>query len=235
MDIQDIQHRLAKPALKFTAGGFRPTYSDEESWLGRVFLFREDEELPRNSAGETLLPFAQFYLPALPFHNPLLEGVRVLTVFVANPFPEPLEPMGERWLIREYRAEDVLVRKELTATGAFLKPFPLKPEAVPADFPLWDGGGVPEDLEREIVALEQAGTIECYYDLVEHCYEHKLGLPVLLPVGDRSRRRLRVRAADFLRCQDQPQCGPQRQPDVLEASRERRVGAVLRLLLRHRG
>ncbi|NMZ31314.1 hypothetical protein HBO40_27105 [Pseudomonas protegens] len=175
MDIQEIQRRLAKPALQLIPGGFRPSGSDEESWLGQVFLFREDEELPRNSAGETLLPFAQFYLPALPFHSPLLEGVRVLTVFVANPFPEPLEPMGERWLIREYRAEDVLVRKDLTAPGAFLKPFPLKPEAVPADFPLWDGGGVPEDLEREILELENSGQIECYYDLVNHCYQHKLG------------------------------------------------------------
>lgn len=76
MDIQEIQRRLAKPALQLIPGGFRPSGSDEESWLGRVFLFREDEELPRNSAGETLLPFAQFYLPALPFHSPLLEGVR---------------------------------------------------------------------------------------------------------------------------------------------------------------
>jgi len=92
MDIQDLQRRLAKPALQLIPGGFRPTHSDEESWLGRVFLFREDEELPRNSAGETLLPFAQFYLPALPWHSPLLEGVRVLTVFVANPFPEPWNP-----------------------------------------------------------------------------------------------------------------------------------------------
>lgn len=175
MDIQSIQDRLAKPALKLTAGGFRPSHSDEESWLGRVFLFREEEELPINSAGEILLPFAQFHLPSLPFRSPHLQGVKVLTVFMANPFPDELEPMGERWLVREYRDEDVLVRKELTAEKAFLKPFPLKAEVVPADYPLWDGGGVPRDLELEILELERSGRIECYYDLTTHCYEHKLG------------------------------------------------------------
>ncbi|ROL80769.1 hypothetical protein BLX41_08690, partial [Pseudomonas protegens] len=175
MDIQDIQRSLARPALKLVAGGFRPTQAMDESWLGRVFLFREDEELPRNRAGETLLPFAQLYLPALPFHSPLLEGVRVLSVFVANPFPEPLEPMGERWMIREYRDDEVLVHKELAAPGAFLKPMPIKAEALAEDFPLWDGGGIPDEVEQAILELERSGRIECYYDLISHCYEHKLG------------------------------------------------------------
>ncbi|MCK9798214.1 hypothetical protein M1B34_10895 [Pseudomonas sp. MAFF 302030] len=175
MDIQELKQRLAKPAVKFSAGGFRPTHSDEESWLGRVFLYGPDEELPCNPQGEPLLPFAQFYLPALPFSSPWLEGVRVLTLFVGNPFPDELEPMGNNWVIREYRADDVLVRKELTAPKAFLKPFPLKAEVVAEDYPLWDGGGIPRDLELEVLSLERDGTISCYYDLVSHCYEHKLG------------------------------------------------------------
>ncbi|MGC5700801.1 DUF1963 domain-containing protein [Pseudomonas sp. NFXW11] len=175
MDIQDIQQRLAKPALELIAGGFRPSHSDQESWLGRVFLFREEEELPRNSAGETLLPYAQLYLPALPWHSPLLEGVRLLTVFIAEPFPDVFEPMGERWLVREYRDQDVLVRKELTAPGAFLKPLPVQVQPIAADYPLWDGGGVPEDVEQAVLQLERSGSIECYYDLIEHCYGHKLG------------------------------------------------------------
>ncbi|KPW94996.1 hypothetical protein ALO79_200059 [Pseudomonas syringae pv. castaneae] len=79
MDIQEIKQRLARPAVKLIAGGFRPTGTDEESWLGKVFLFRPDEGLPANQAGQPLLPYAQFYLPALPVNNPLLAGVRVLT------------------------------------------------------------------------------------------------------------------------------------------------------------
>lgn len=73
---------------------FSPAGTDEESWLGNVFLFRADEGIPTNKAGEPLLPYAQFYLPALPFNSPALKGVRVLTLFVSNPFPEHFEPMG---------------------------------------------------------------------------------------------------------------------------------------------
>lgn len=175
MEIQEIKQRLARPALKLIAGGFRPTGTDEESWLGNVFLFRPDEVIPTNEAGEQLLPYAQFYLPALPLRSPALEGVRVLTVFVSNPFPEHFEPMGNNWLIREYGPDEVLVRKVLPVTGAFLKPFPLKAEGVPEDFPLWDGGGVPSDLEDEILKLERAGEIQSYYDLATHTYEHKIG------------------------------------------------------------
>lgn len=94
MEIQEIKQRLARPAVKLIAGGFRPVGTDEESWLGNVFLFRPDEDVPTNQAGQPLLPYAQFYLPALPVHSPLLAGVRVLTVFISNPFPEHFEPMG---------------------------------------------------------------------------------------------------------------------------------------------
>lgn len=175
MDIQQIQQHLARPAVKFIAGGFRPAGTDEESWLGNVFLFRADEGVPTNKAGQPLLPFAQFYLPALPFTSPLLAGVCVLTVFISNPFPEHFEPMGDNWVIREYGPDDVLVRKTLPVEGSFLKPFPLKAEAVPQDFPLWDGGGVPVELEQAILKLKRAGEIRNYYDLITHTYEHKIG------------------------------------------------------------
>lgn len=175
MDIQHIRQRLARPATRFVAGGFRPTFDDKESWLGKVSLFRPHEGIPRNRAGAEMLPVAQFYLPNLPFNSPALDGVRLLTLFVSDPFPEALEPMGDNWLIREYNAEEVLIRKELSVPGSYLKPFALKAEGVAEDFPLWDGGGVPEELENEILELERQGAIESYYDLITHTYEHKIG------------------------------------------------------------
>ncbi|QXH49635.1 hypothetical protein KSS94_16965 [Pseudomonas fakonensis] len=175
MDTEIIKQRLARPATRLIAGGFRPAHTDDESWLGRVFLFRPDEDIPLDSAGEQMLPYAQFFLPGLPHASPALAGVRLLTLFISEKFSEALEPMGEHWLIREYGADEVLVRKELTVPGSFLKPFPLKAEAVAEDYPLWDGRGVPDDLESEVLALERAGVIESYYDLVTHCYEHKFG------------------------------------------------------------
>ncbi|WP_024682770.1 DUF1963 domain-containing protein [Pseudomonas syringae] len=175
MEIQQIKQLLARPAVKFSAGGFRPAGTDEESWLGRIFLFRPDEDVPTNQAGQPMLPYAQFYLPSLPFTSPLLTGISVLTVFISNPFPEHFEPMGQNWVIREYGPDDVLVRKALPVEGSFLKPFPLNAELVAEDFPLWDGGGVPPDLEQEILKLESTGAIQSYYDLITHTYEHKIG------------------------------------------------------------
>lgn len=175
MEIQQIKQLLARPAVKFSAGGFRPAGTEEESWLGRIFLFRPDEDVPTNQAGQPMLPYAQFYLPSLPFTSPLLTGISVLTVFISNPFPEHFEPMGQNWVIREYGPDDVLVRKALPVEGSFLKPFPLNAELVAEDFPLWDGGGVPADLEQEILKLESTGAIQSYYDLITHTYEHKIG------------------------------------------------------------
>ncbi|SEI17871.1 protein of unknown function [Pseudomonas asplenii] len=174
MDIEEIKLRLVRPATKFVAGGFRPTHEHDESWLGKVFLFRPDEAIPLNAAGEQMLPYAQFHLPSLPYTCPALADVRVLTLFISREFPEPFEPMGGNWLIREYGDADVLVNKSLSVADSPLKAFPLKAELMD-DFPLWDGGGVPEALEDEILDLERAGTIESYYDLITHVYEHKIG------------------------------------------------------------
>ncbi|MBC3882613.1 DUF1963 domain-containing protein [Undibacterium sp. LX40W] len=175
MEIAEIKKQLAKPATKFSAGGFRPTHSEDESWLGQVFLFREDESIPKNDAGESLLPLAQFHLPSLPFVPLCLKDVRVLTVFISQSFPEPFEKMGCNWVVREYFHQEVLVRKEVRVESSYLKPFPLKAEIVHEDYPLWDGGGVPYDVEREVLRLEKDGEIESYYDLITHSYEHKIG------------------------------------------------------------
>ncbi|WP_236233586.1 DUF1963 domain-containing protein [Pseudomonas tohonis] len=174
-EIQAIRHLLARPATRFSAGGFRPTQADEESWLGRVFLFRPDEGIPLDAAGDTMLPLAQFHLPSLPVNHPLLADVRVLALFISAEFGQPLEPMGAHWLIREYGHHETLQRKELSAPASFIKPFPLKAERLDEDYPLWDGGGVPADLEERILELERQGTIDSYYDIVSHCHDHKIG------------------------------------------------------------
>ncbi|MCL2310505.1 MAG: DUF1963 domain-containing protein [Proteobacteria bacterium] len=175
MDIATIKRLLAKPATKLIAGGFRPTGADDESWIGKVFLYRPDESIPMDKKGEEMLPLAQFYLPNLPYCVPLLMNTRVLTVFISKTYHEPFESMGKNWVIREYGDGDLLVRKDLPVTRTFLKPFPLRAELVDEDYPLWDGGGVPADLEGEILRLEKAGEIESYYDIVSHTYEHKIG------------------------------------------------------------
>jgi hypothetical protein len=175
MGIQEIKRLLVRPATKLIAGGFRPTHQNDESWLGKVFLFRPDEEVPQKASGEKLYPYAQFYLPNLPFISPMLKDVSVLTLFVSEPLPDALEPMGNNWVIREYGPDDVLVRKDLPVAGSTLEPFPLKPEFVAEDLPLWDGEDIPGYLAAEIIALEDAGEIEGHDDFGAHTYDHKIG------------------------------------------------------------
>ncbi|QXH45002.1 hypothetical protein KSS93_19210 [Pseudomonas xanthosomatis] len=175
MDTETIKQRLARPATRLIAGGFRPAHTDDESWLGRVFLFRPDEGIPLNSAGEHMLPYAQLFLPGLSHTSSALAGTRVLTLFISRELPDEFEPMGDNWLIREYGLNEVLVRKELAVPGSFLKPFPLKAEVLAEDYPLWEDGGIPLDVEEAVHALEKAGSLDSYHDLITHCHEHKIG------------------------------------------------------------
>ncbi len=175
MTIEEIQRALARPATSFVTGGFRPTNELAESWIGRVFLYQSDEEIPKDSNGDLMQPLAQLYLPDLPYCSPCLKDIKLITVFIAKDFPDEFSESGQGWLIREYKSMKALTRKELTNIKSHIKPFPLKPVLVEKDYPLWDGGGVPSAIENEILALENNGEIDSYYDIVEHCYTHKIG------------------------------------------------------------
>lgn len=202
--IASIQDRLAKPISEFQTGGFRPTGERTEHWIGRVFLCKPDEAKPiTDHDGKPLYPLAQFYLPDLPFVPEKLRHVTWLTVFMGEDFPsiegeygiEKIDENGEAcwemhcelgkngkgWLIREYTADDELVEYEYEQQG-FPKPFPLKATFKPQDFPLWDGGGVPCDIEDEICKLEDdelddEDSLDYYDDIVggNHSYAHKFG------------------------------------------------------------
>ena len=44
------------------------------------------------------------------------------------------------------------------------------------DYPMWDGGGIPFDIEDEILRLEDEEDIEYFEDIAEENYgEHKIG------------------------------------------------------------
>jgi len=175
MNLEEIRERASKKASKLTAGGFRPTGDDKESWLGRVFLYRDDEGIPKDSAGKELFPLAQIHIPSLPWKPKCLEGIELLTAFIGQKFPGEFEPMGETWLIREYKSLEGLKKKELTATESFLKAFPVSAEIFESDWPNWDGGGLDDEASDAILELEDAGEIEDYYDVADHHYGHKVG------------------------------------------------------------
>ncbi|MCX2743303.1 DUF1963 domain-containing protein [Mangrovivirga sp. M17] len=175
MNVEEIRKQIAKPATKFLTGGFRPQNSLEESWIGKVFTYQEEEGIPVDQNGNLMIPLAQLSLAELPYVPPIIESTKLLTVFISEDFPEEFEPMGNNWLIREYQDLNGIQLKGLVNENTLVKPFPLKPEFVEDDYPLWDGGGLSSEMEDEVLELENLGVIESYYDIINHSYEHKIG------------------------------------------------------------
>jgi len=177
MNIAEIKNRLAKRATELSAGGFKPTYSDKESWIGRVAFYKEEESIPLDADGTPMLPLLQLSLEGLPYIPDGLENTKMITVFISENLPTDRHPYenGDGWLLREYSKDDQLINKKLEYLDSYIRSFPLKTTFIPEDYPVWDGGGIPSDIADEILRLEKAEEITDYYDIVENNYGHKLG------------------------------------------------------------
>lgn len=173
--IDEIKRRLVKKATGFTAGGFKPTNSATESWIGRVYLYKEDETIPADNEGETMLPILQICLYELPYIPDALKDTKVLTVFISKDMPSRLSPSGDDWIIREYTEKDLLVIKDLSNPSSPIKPFPLKSCLIEEDYPVWDSGDIPTEIEDELVEMEDQEEITDYYDYTDCFAGHKIG------------------------------------------------------------
>lgn len=174
-EIENIKKQIRRKAIEFITGGFKPTNSISESWIGKVYLFKEDEEIPRDNNGDLMFPLFQLCLDNIENIPEVLSATKALTVFVSEELPMDLTANGDNWLIREYKKSDNLTVKELLNPKSFIKPFPLKPEIIEEDYPVWDGGGLTTEMETKILELENTGVIGDYYDVTENHYGHKLG------------------------------------------------------------
>ncbi|WP_420460983.1 DUF1963 domain-containing protein [Neolewinella sp.] len=184
MTIPQLKAAIARPTVPFATGGFRPTNAVEESWIGRVTAFGEGETVPTDVNGKPMIPLAQFYLADLPYLPPALKGVTLLTFFLSITYNNLLQTRGETaayphdgayYVVREYRSLPTVHPATSQPEPVYIKPFPLRPEPVRDDYPIWDGGGLSPEMEREILRLERDGTIENYYDITEHDHRHKVG------------------------------------------------------------
>jgi len=184
MNIAEIKNRLAKRATELSAGSFKPTYSDKESWIGRVAFYKEEESIPLDTDGTPMLPLLQLSLEGLPYIPDGLENTKMITLFISENMPTGLSNNGDGWVLREYSKDDELINKRLENLDNYIRAFPLKTTFIREDYPVWDGGGIPSDIADEILRLEKAGEITDYYDIVENNYGHKLGgYPTFLQSG----------------------------------------------------
>ncbi|MGE6354041.1 DUF1963 domain-containing protein [Flavobacterium sp. NPDC079362] len=175
MNEAQIKSALAKKATQFTTGGLKPTNSFTESWIGRVYLYHENEEIPLDNDGELMLPLFQLCLNQLPFVPEILEQSKIITVFISKKFPMDLTPNENNWVLREYKNLDNIVIKDLKNDASFIKPFPLSNTLIEKDYPVWEDPEIPNDISNNINQLEDSGIIDSYYDIIENNYGHKIG------------------------------------------------------------
>lgn len=173
--ITDIKSKIERKATLFETGGFRPQNDSSESWIGKVYLFGKEEEIPKDKNGNEMISLAQLCLEKLPFVPTILSNSKIITIFISKEFPQVFDKMGDYWLIREYKKDALIKIKSLHSIHSHLKPFPLNPKLVNDDCPIWDGGGLDEETEDEILDLENEGVIDDYYDFTEHYYHTKIG------------------------------------------------------------
>ncbi len=160
--IKELQRKIARKITYFQTGGVRPRGAIDECWLGCVLAYAADEELPVDKNGAPMLPLAQFYLPALPYVPQVLDGVKLLAVFISQDLIGKFdEDMDGLWKVREYKNEDELVIKELANPRSQIRPFPLQPKFAADDTPIWDGGGLEPDVVHEILELKR--SVGLYY------------------------------------------------------------------------
>jgi uncharacterized protein YwqG len=174
-EIKNIKKQIVRKATEFITGGFKPSNSISESWIGKVYLYKGDEEIPRDNNGNLMFPLFQLCLDNIEDIPRILSETKVLTVFIADELPMDLTENGNNWLIREYTKSDELIIKELTNPKSFIKPFPLASKIIEEDYPVWDGGGLTSEMEDKILELENSGVIDNYYAITQNQYGHKIG------------------------------------------------------------
>lgn len=160
----DLADQLRRRAILLEIGGFRPSEDPLSSWFGRVTSSAPGEAWPTMD-GEPMHALCQVNLKDLPFRPPRLEDIEFMTVFI-GPGDLPIDaPNGQSWCLRTYRESSVLQSLEQVDTGSSIKPFPMRPQIVEADFPCWEDVQIelPEDVKDN------------YFDLFPNTTGFKLG------------------------------------------------------------
>ena len=171
MTIKHIQAQLAKQATIFQTGGIRPTHELLESWIGYVGWSLPEEHRPSG-----FQPLATLFLKNLPYVPTALKPFQLITLFVHESILDHLmeDDLSPFFEIRTYTALENLVQREWQHDH--IRAFPLQPELISNDYPVWDGGGIPAQIEEEILRLEHEEQLDYFDDILEDLYPlHKIG------------------------------------------------------------
>lgn len=176
MTVKEVKEKLSKKAIIFETGGKRPTGELLESWIGSVCWQHEGESLPKDKRENNMISIATIFLNNLPLLPAELAGIELITIFMSEDVWDNLisEDLSPWFCIRTYRSLEQLIYCNYQTD--MIKPFPLTPHLVENDFPCWDGGGIPEEIEDIILQLETTEGIDYFDDICEEIYaRHKVG------------------------------------------------------------
>lgn len=174
MTVEEIKEQLKKSATVYQTGGFKPTNQLGESWIGKVNWKKETEELPVDKDGNRMKPLATLFLHDVIGVIKSLADVYLCTVFISPDILDHRFNTEGYFAVRLYRSSEELVSCDWINNE--IKAFPLKPTVVENDYPVWDGGGIPDDIEDEIIRLEDEEDIEYFEDICEEIHStHKIG------------------------------------------------------------
>ncbi len=174
MTVQEIKEKLMKEATIFSTGGVRPTNELSESWIGKAAWKKAQESMPSDADGKEMAPLATLFLEGIVGIPQSLSGIYLCTIFISPDIYAHLTDLNGYFCVRTYGKEDALIPCDWV--NEKIKAFPLVPKAVSNDMPVWDGGGIPAEVEDEILRLEDEEEIDYCEDIQEDIYVmHKVG------------------------------------------------------------
>lgn len=183
MTIEEIKEALHRKAVIFQTGGFKPMNAIGESWIGCIKWKRPEDEIPVDVDGAEMLPLAMIFTGSLEYAPKAIEGVALLNVFISPDIYDHLMDLEGYYHVEMIDSVEGL--EPCTWDNPEIKAFPLKPELIEDDCPMWDGGMDP-DLEDAVIELEESEGIDYFEDIMTKDYSmHKVGgYPAYIQSGD---------------------------------------------------
>ena len=173
MTIDEIKRILQRKAVIFETGGFKPTNEIGESWIGAIKWKKTVDEIPKDIDGTEMLPLASLFTGYMEYIPNEIEGIILCNVFISPNILDHLIDMEGYFSVKTYNSIEGLELCDLK--NEYMKAFPLEPQLVDNDFPMWDGGMDP-DIEAAIIELENKEDIDYYEDIHTEIYPmHKVG------------------------------------------------------------
>ncbi|MPQ44949.1 DUF1963 domain-containing protein [Clostridium tarantellae] len=122
-------------------------------------------------------PLATIFIEKNDYLPKDLNGIALITIFISDSFYDgniDFNNFKKYFNIKTYTTTKNLIYCQWD--NKYMKHFPLTEEYVNNDYPLWDDGGIPNNLFEILCEMEDSNDIDYYEDIAEDFYsQHKIG------------------------------------------------------------